>query len=62
VEVDIVGITDPCRVMDEQYAGLRSALVPDARGGVYGRVVQGGEIRLGDSIVVLGCSPAEDRA
>ncbi len=46
--VEILGETDPCAKMDRQYAGLREALVRECRGGVYGRVLVGGEIGVGD--------------
>lgn len=42
--------TDPCGLMDEIHTGLREALTPDCRGGVYGEVLEGGEIRVGDTL------------
>lgn len=42
--------TEPCEMMDEQYAGLRRALTPDCRAGVYGQVIQGGTLRVGDLV------------
>jgi MOSC domain-containing protein YiiM len=45
--------TKPCSYMDELHAGLRSALKPDCRGGVYGSVVQEGEIAVGDAISIV---------
>lgn len=53
VEVDIRGETHPCARMDALYEGLRRALEPDCRGGVYGQVVRGGTFRVGDDLVVL---------
>lgn len=44
---------DPCGRMDEQFQGLRSALIPEWRGGVACTVLKGGSIRLGDSVSVL---------
>lgn len=44
---------DPCSRMEEQAAGLRSALTPDWRGGVACTVLKGGPIRLGDSVSVV---------
>ena len=52
VVVEIKGETEPCEVMDRQYQGLRRALEPECRGGVYGRVVQGGVICVGDEVRV----------
>jgi len=52
VRVEITGECDPCRRMDEVASGLRAALTPDWRGGVLSRVLSGGEIRVGDRIVV----------
>lgn len=49
----IGGETTPCPRMDELQPGLRSILVPSMRGGVWGKVLQGGELRVGDSVQVL---------
>ena len=53
VHVDIKDETDPCRLMDQQHSGLREALVPEMRGGVLGRVVQGGSFKIGDMVTVV---------
>jgi MOSC domain-containing protein YiiM len=58
VVLDITGETAPCSRMDEAYPGLLKALHPDWRGGVLCRVVEGGEIALGDAVEVL-IAPAE---
>jgi len=52
VELEITGECDPCQVMDWQHAGLRKALTPDWRAGVTCRVVRGGEIAVGDEVVL----------
>ncbi|RMF77711.1 MAG: MOSC domain-containing protein [Planctomycetota bacterium] len=48
--VEIKGESKPCGLMDKLHAGLRAALKPHARGGVFGRVVEGGAVRVGDSL------------
>lgn len=48
--VRIEGATRPCERMDEAQPGLREALVPRWRGGVYGEVLEGGSIRIGDRV------------
>ena len=40
--------TAPCSQMDEAAPGLMKALVPDGRGGVWGRILEGGTIQPGD--------------
>jgi MOSC domain-containing protein YiiM len=42
--------TDPCSRMDEQYKGLKRALMPDWRGGACCEVVQDGDITVGDTV------------
>lgn len=44
------GETRPCGAIDDPYPGLRAALDPEWRGGVYGEVVGGGEIAIGDPV------------
>lgn len=41
---------DPCSRMDEQAAGLKKALLPDWRGGIGCRVLQGGAVEIGDIV------------
>ncbi len=45
--------TDPCERMEEAYEGLFQALAVDWRGGVCCRVLQGGEIALGDGVELI---------
>jgi MOSC domain-containing protein YiiM len=40
----------PCRVMDALHTGLREALAPGTRAGVACRVIEAGEIRVGDAV------------
>ena len=46
--VRIYNETRPCERMDEAHPGLRDALRPHWRGGVFGEIVEGGSIRVGD--------------
>ncbi len=52
IRIQVHGETKPCGLMDQQHAGLRQALVPDCRGGVYGQVFTGGTIRVGDPVTL----------
>ncbi len=49
--VEIHDITRPCEVMEQAATGLRDALEPDGRGGVWGRVLEGGRVRPGSPLV-----------
>lgn len=51
IQVRINAESKPCNLMDRLHPGLREALLPDARGGVYGRILRGGAIHVGDEIV-----------
>ena len=53
VQVAIKSETHPCGLMDRLHAGLKDALRPECRGGVYGRVTRGGSFRVGDEISLL---------
>ena len=48
VLVRIYNETRPCEQMEEAQPGLRAALGTRWRGGVYGQIVEGGVIRVGD--------------
>jgi len=50
--IRIHGETRPCGIMDQQFAGLREAMIPDMRGGVIGEVLDGGDVRIGDKVTV----------
>ncbi len=52
VVVDVKGVLAPCPVMDRAAPGMQEALKPEGRGGVWGRVVGGGAIRVGDELTV----------
>lgn len=52
----VIEVTDecnPCERMDALHEGLRAALAPDWRGGFLGRVIEDGEIAVGDEIRIL---------
>jgi MOSC domain-containing protein YiiM len=53
VEVTVNAETTPCGYMDELHPGLRDALSPDCRAGVYGRITKAGEIKIGDRITMM---------
>ena len=46
--VEIQGVVAPCARMDEASQGFQAALDPPARAGIWGQVVSGGAVRLGD--------------
>lgn len=47
VRILILGETRPCERMDEQVQGLTTALSPDWNGGVFGEVLNDGEVAVG---------------
>ncbi len=49
-QIRIFNQTTPCRTMDEALPGLQAALRPAWRGGAFGEVVVGGEIRVDDRV------------
>lgn len=52
VVVDVLGETRPCELMDDGgRLGLMAALRPERRGGVFGRIRAGGELRVGMAVV-----------
>lgn len=53
----IRGETRPCERMERAMPGLKAALEPEWRGGVYGEVIAGGEIAAGDPVRL---EPAEE--
>ncbi len=46
--IRVNGEVTPCERMNEAQEGLRAALRPEWRGGVFGEIVDGGTIREGD--------------
>ncbi len=45
--------TSPCHVMDAAAPGLRKALTPACRAGVWGRVLEGGVLEPGHELRVV---------
>lgn len=62
VQVHIHGETKPCHIMDQARDGLRQALVPECRGGVFGQVLAGGVVRVDDPIAVVDSTASPDPA
>lgn len=52
VEVTILDETRPCGLMEYLRPGLEEVLRRDGRGGVLGRVMTGGMVRVGDAVVI----------
>lgn len=50
IELEITQETDPCNRMDEQRQGLKSALLPEWRGGVCCKVIKAGALKVGDIV------------
>lgn len=50
VQVKINAETKPCELMDRLQPGLLNALKPDCRAGVYGQIVRGGRLSVGDVV------------
>ena len=57
VRIHIQGETRPCELMDEQCPGLTAALRVPWNGGVYGTVLEDGEVRVGDPVSLSEATP-----
>ena len=53
VVLEITDETDPCKRMEEAHPGLKTALVPDWRGGVTCRVIDEGSIMIGHEVHLI---------
>lgn len=53
VLLEVMDETWPCTRMEEQHPGLCKALIPDWRGGVTCKVLEEGEVALGDAVEVV---------
>ena len=49
-ELEIHGETHPCHVMELAAPGLRAALEPEGRAGVWGQIMRGGTVHVGDEL------------
>jgi MOSC domain-containing protein YiiM len=54
VRLEITCECDPCSRMDAIVSGLKAVLTPDWRGGALARVLDGGDIRVGDPVSIEG--------
>lgn len=50
--INIRGHNPPCALMDHAQPGLQKALKPNWRAGVFGEIVRGGTIRVGDEVSI----------
>jgi MOSC domain-containing protein YiiM len=48
--VEVVAETRPCKLMEDAAPGLQEALSPSYRGGVYGRIIEGGRVEIGSPV------------
>jgi MOSC domain-containing protein YiiM len=51
--IEIWGETRPCRLLDESHHGLQAALREHWSGGVFGIILEGGTVQIGDAVTLL---------
>lgn len=60
VLIELLGETRPCELMDDGgRLGLQAALRPERRGGVFGRILQGGTLQVGDACTIVATAKQE---
>ncbi|MDC0602162.1 MOSC domain-containing protein [Aliiglaciecola sp.] len=52
VLLQVMDETEPCHKMDQQHEGLRAALTPQWRGGVCCKVINSGELKIGEEVLI----------
>lgn len=52
VVLQINGETTPCQLMNEFKPGLQAALTPEVRAGVFGSILRGGWVSVGDVVTL----------
>ena len=54
VAIDVIGETRPCELLDDDgRIGLCASLRPELRGGIFGRIRAGGELRIGAVVLAV---------
>jgi MOSC domain-containing protein YiiM len=48
--IRLLGETRPCEQMDDALPGLRRVMAQPWRGGAFGEILDGGEVRVGDTV------------
>ncbi len=51
--LEITGELVPCQRMDDQFVGLKKALIPDWRGGVTCKILSEGVVKENDKVIVM---------
>jgi MOSC domain-containing protein YiiM len=60
--IEVTYPTTPCSRMDEARPGLLRALYPEWRGGITGRILEGGRIAVGDAVEIVSSPPERTKA